>query len=83
MLVNKLVAQNMSVEINGIIQKKVDNSNLRLYIAEIMLNWVEPIDKTIVYPLVSLLGTSFFTNWKNVFCVVWKVAFKKSWSLDT
>ncbi len=55
MLVNRCITWNMTSKISGILQENVDNYNLIVYIAEFMLNWVDPIDKGLVLPLCEML----------------------------
>ncbi len=47
---------NVCYEINGIVQEMVANFNLRVYVAEVMLIWIDLIEKSIVLPLCQLVG---------------------------
>ncbi len=51
MMVNKHNAWNMSLDVSGITLEKVDNLNWRVYIAKLMLNCIDQMDKTIVLPV--------------------------------
>ncbi len=79
----------MSSEINGIMWLKVDNSNWRVCITELMLNQLDPIGKCLVLTLCEPVGAihnevvdQTFTNWKQgTRCFVWfeKQHLKKTW----
>ncbi len=55
MLVNGRNAWTISLDIIIIIQVNVDSSKCRVHINKLMLNWVDPMHKTIVFPILSLL----------------------------
>ncbi len=43
MLVNDCVAWNMSIKLKGVFRTMIDNSTWRMYVAELMLNWIDPM----------------------------------------
>lgn len=42
-----MVILNVSTDVSGTIQEKVNDANRRIYIAESMLIWVHPLEKDI------------------------------------
>ncbi len=50
MLINGCVVQKMSALLNSIFRDMIDNSNWRVYVAELMFNWKDPMleDDTVI-----------------------------------
>ncbi len=56
MLVNGCVAWNMSAKLKGVFRTKIEHSKWRMYAAEFMLKWKDPIveyERTILPPVVT------------------------------
>ncbi len=56
MLVNGYIAWNMLAKMKGIFRETIDNSNWRVFVAELMINWTVPIidDDIVVCQKVSV-----------------------------
>ncbi len=51
MLVNGSIAWNVSLDVSSSIPAKLNHSKWRVYVVNLLLNWLDPVDTTIILPI--------------------------------